>query len=196
MTKGELRKIYLEKRLSLTEEEYRLFNEQLCKNFFSNIDLSDIHLLHTFLPIEKTKEPDTWLIIRKLKKDFPHVRVCIPKINNQTSMLDNFYFDGEDQLEKNTWGIPEPKQGIPVPTEKIDAVLIPMLAFDKQGNRIGYGRGFYDKFLATCREDCKKIGLSFFPAIEGTVPSAHYDIPVDYVITPQLALPTKSRLKV
>jgi 5-formyltetrahydrofolate cyclo-ligase len=191
MTKAEVRKIHLEKRLALTDSEYQQLNQQLCENFFSSIDLSLIRVLHTFLPIEKTKEPNTWLIIERLKKDYPNIRVSVPRINNQTSIIDNFYYDGPDQLEKNTWGIPEPKQGIPTPTEKIDAVLVPLLAFDKHGNRVGYGRGFYDKFLATCRQDCKKIGLSFFPAIEGKLPAERYDIPVDFAITPELALQTK-----
>jgi 5-formyltetrahydrofolate cyclo-ligase len=190
MTKAELRKIYLAKRIALSDTEYNLLNQQLCENFFASMDLSLIQVLHTFLPIEKTKEPNTWLIIDRIKKEYPHINISIPKINNQTSIVDNFYFKGADQLEKNTWGIPEPKQGVPTPTEKIDAVLVPLLAFDKNGNRIGYGRGFYDKFLATCREDCKKIGLSFFSAVDGSVPVAEYDIPVDYAITPQLTLQT------
>jgi 5-formyltetrahydrofolate cyclo-ligase len=191
MTKAEARKIYLEKRQALSIAEIERLNQQLCENFFSSIDLTLIKVLHTFLPIEKNNEPNTWLIIERLQKEHPNIRISIPRINNQTSIIDNFYYDGPDQLEKNTWGIPEPKQGIPTPTEKIDAVLVPLLAFDKQGNRVGYGRGFYDKFLATCRPDCKKIGLSFFPAVEGSLPAASYDVPIDFGVTPQMALQTK-----
>jgi 5-formyltetrahydrofolate cyclo-ligase len=191
MTKAEIRKFYLEKRMALSDAEYQLFNQQLCDNFFSSIDLSLIQVIHSFLPIDKTREPNTWLIIERLRKEYPHIRISIPRINNQTSIVDNFYYESPDQLEKNTWGIPEPKQGVPTATEKIDAVLVPLLAFDKTGNRVGYGRGFYDKFLATCREDCKKIGLSYFAAVEGTLPAESYDVPVDFVVTPQLALQTK-----
>src|SRR5688572_23026801 len=98
MTKGELRKIYLDKRLSLSEAEYLELNRQLCDHFFSSIDLSLIRVLHTFLPIEKTKEPDTWLIINRIMNEYPHVRISVPKINNQTSLMDNFYFEGINQL--------------------------------------------------------------------------------------------------
>jgi 5-formyltetrahydrofolate cyclo-ligase len=185
MTKEELRKLYLQKRLALSEAEFHELNRKICENFFGLVDLSFIKVLHTFLPIEKTKEPDTWQIIDRIRREFPHIRISIPKINNETSMLDNFYFEGLHQLQNNMWGIPEPKQGIPTPTEKIDAVLVPLLAFDSAGHRVGYGRGFYDKFLSTTRKDCKKIGVSLFPAVE-TIDNIHsQDLALDLVVTPK-----------
>jgi 5-formyltetrahydrofolate cyclo-ligase len=188
MTKAEIRKIYLQKRIALQEAEFGQLNQQLCDHFFSSIDLSAISVLHTFIPIEKQKEVDTWMIIDRVRREHPNVRIAIPRINNQTSSIESFYFEGREQLEKNTWGILEPKQGVPVPVEKIDIVLVPMLAFDTYGNRVGYGRGFYDKFLATCRDSCKKIGLSFFPPVDSIEGLGSYDLPVDLAITPQGAL--------
>jgi 5-formyltetrahydrofolate cyclo-ligase len=185
MTKDQVRKIYLQKRIGLSEAEFRQLNQKLADTFFSSIDLSSVKVLHTFLPIEKQKEVNTWLIIERLKKDFKNIRVAVPRINNQTSMLDNFYFEGMDQLEKNTWGILEPKQGIPVPTEQLSIVLVPLLGFDKFGNRVGYGRGFYDKFLATCPPTCEKIGLSLFPALNAIEGMGPNDLPMSKVITPQ-----------
>lgn len=194
MTKEELRKIYLEKRISLSGVEYHDLNKKLCDNFFSAIDFSAVNVLHTFLPIEKTKEPDTWMIIDGLKKLFPNILISIPKINNQNATLDNFYFEGVHQLHKNMWGIPEPNQGIPTPTEKIDLVLVPLLAFDQKGNRVGYGRGFYDKFLATCRKDCKKVGLSFFSGVQ-TIDNIHaMDLPLDIVVTPKESINFKNQV--
>jgi 5-formyltetrahydrofolate cyclo-ligase len=184
MRKEELRKIYLQKRLALTQVEYNKLNKELTDTFFKGIDLSGINVLHSFLPIEKTKEPDTWQILNRIIKEYPQVKLSVPRINNQTSMMDNFYLEGPHQLEKNTWGIPEPKEGIPTPTEKIDAVLVPMLAFDKYGNRVGYGRGFYDKFLATIRSDCKKIGLCFFINVSQIEGMGSHDLPLDVVVTP------------
>lgn len=185
MTKTELRKIYLKKRIDLSEAEYLQLNTQLCENFFLNIDLSRMEVLHTFLPIEKNKEVDTWRIINRLKKEFPNLRISIPKINNQTAIFDNYYFEGSHQLKNNTWEIPEPMQGIPTPTEKIDAVLVPLLAFDERGNRVGYGRGFYDKFLGTCRKDCQKIGLSFFEMVGEIDGIDETDVPLNLIITPK-----------
>ena len=182
MTKSELRKLYLQKRLSISEEDYITYNAQICNQFFSTIDLSLIKVIHTYLPIEKNREPDTWMIIDRIKQEFPNIRISIPRVKN--NVLENFYFDGTHQLEKNNWGIPEPKHGIPTPADKIDLVIVPLLAFDKSGARVGYGKGFYDKFLKGCRPDCKKIGLSFFEPIEQISDTNEFDINLTHCITP------------
>jgi 5-formyltetrahydrofolate cyclo-ligase len=185
MKKEQIRKIYLQKRLALSEAEFQQLNEQLCKSFFDGVDLSFAKVLHTFLPIEKHKEVNTWLIIDHIQKEFPGIRVSVPRINNQTSTIESFYLEGPHQLEKNIWDIPEPKQGIPTPIEKIDTVLVPLLAVDSQGNRVGYGRGFYDKFLNMCSSDTRKIGLSLFPPVDFIEGLGPHDLPVDLIVTPQ-----------
>ena len=183
MTKSELRKIYLQKRLSLSEAECLNYSRQLCEQFFSNFDLSFIKIIHTYLPIEKNKEPDTWLIVDRIRREFPNVRISAPRVRN--NQLENFFFEELHELEKNTWGILQPKQGLPIPSEKIDLVIVPLLAFDKSGNRVGYGKGFYDRFLKECRVDCKKVGLSFFEATDSIDYRTPYDIEMDYCITPR-----------
>jgi 5-formyltetrahydrofolate cyclo-ligase len=192
MTKDQIRKIYLQKRLQLSEGEFQILNRKITDQFFVSVNLSFIGVLHTFLPIEKQREVNTWNIIDRIKREFPNVRISIPKVNNQTSIIDSYYFEGLHQLEKNTWGVPEPKQGIPTPPEKINAVLVPLLGFDKQGNRVGYGRGFYDKFLKILNPDCLKIGLSLFPPIEKINDVKEHDIPVNMVITPNGSVTVKS----
>jgi 5-formyltetrahydrofolate cyclo-ligase len=184
MTKKELRKVYLQKRAALSEAEYGQLNFKLYQNFFTNIDLSFVHVLHTFLPIPSKREVDTWLMIDRIRREFPNVRISVPKVNSQTGVFDSFYFEGLHQLATNEWGIQEPKQGIPTEPEKVDVVLIPLLAYDKKGHRVGYGKGFYDKFLATCRPDCKKIGLSLFEAEKKITDINDLDITLDECITP------------
>ena len=188
MTKKELRKIYLKKRMDLSEEEYEQLNRELADHFFKAVKLSGINVLHTFLPIKRTREVNTWHIIERIKKDHTHVKVSVPKINNQTSELEHYFLESPDQLKNNTWEIPEPVYGIPTSTEKIDAVLVPLLAFDKLGHRLGYGRGFYDRFLASCRPDCLKIGLSFFESEEKIDGINEKDIPLDLIVTPRTVL--------
>lgn len=184
MTKRELRKIYLQKRRDLSAAEYTARNEALCENFFGAVDVGSITVLHTFLPIERNREVNTWLIIERLRRDFPQTKIAIPKINNQSAELEHYYFEGPEQLELNTWEIPEPVRGVPAPVEKIDAVLVPLLAFDRQGHRLGYGRGFYDRFLSGCRPDCVKIGLSLFDAEEKIHEIDETDVPLNIVVTP------------
>ncbi len=183
MKKQELREIYLNKRLALSEAEYNQLSFQLYQNFFANTDLSFIKVLHTFLPITSKKEPDTWLIIDRIRREYPHIRISIPKVNNQTGDLENFYFEGLHQLATNEWGIQEPKQGIPTEPEKIDMVLVPLLVFDELGHRVGYGKGYYDRFLKTCSPKTQKIGVSFFPPLS-KINHEDYDIKLNSVITP------------
>lgn len=185
MTKQDLRKIYLQKRAALSEAEYGQLNFQLYQNFFSTIDLSFLNVLHTFLPITAKKEVDTWLIIDRIRREFPYIRIAIPKVNLQANVFDSFYFEGLHQLAVNEWGIPEPKQGVPAESAKVDMVLIPLLAFDATGHRVGYGKGFYDTFLTTCRPGCKKIGLSLFGAEEKIEDVNDLDIEMHQCITPQ-----------
>ena len=185
MTKKELRKTYLKKRIELSEAEYLQLNSEVCDNLFGNVSFADISVLHTFLPIKSNREVDTRLIIERIKTVHPRVRISIPKMNNQTSELEHYYYEGPGQLANNVWGIPEPVKGIPTPTDKIDAVLVPLLAFDRHGHRIGYGRGFYDRFLAECRPDCQKIGLSFFEMEDQIDDINEKDIPLDLIITPK-----------
>lgn len=73
---------------------------------------------------------------------------------------------------------------MPTPTEKIDMVLVPLLAFDKMGNRVGYGKGFYDRFLAECKISCKRIGISFFDPIEKIEEVDGNDISLTDCLTP------------
>ncbi|HWA35368.1 MAG TPA: 5-formyltetrahydrofolate cyclo-ligase [Cyclobacteriaceae bacterium] len=165
MIKSELRKVYLEKRKQLSEGELAQLNLQLYNLFFSSVDLSFVKVLHCYLPLPKNKEPDTWMIIDRVRREFPQIKICIPRVEEDGN-LENIYFEGLHQLQTTAWGIQEPKQGVITPSEKIDIVIVPLLVFDKTGQRVGYGKGYYDKFLMNCRIDCQKIGLSYFPPVE------------------------------
>ncbi len=164
MTKEALRKIYLDKRQALTETETAALNLQLYHLFFSSIDLSFLKVVHVYLPLKDKNEPDTWMIIDRIRREFPHVRISLPRVEGNT--LHHLYFEGLHQLQTSKWGIQEPQSGSPTPVEKIDLVIVPLVIFDKQGHRVGYGKGFYDQFLAACRPGCQKIGLSFFNPVD------------------------------
>lgn len=186
MNKAEVRKIYLEKRFALSDAAYQQLNVQLYQQFFANIDLSFVHCLHIFLPMETKREPDTWPILDRVRREFPQVRISMPKVVD--GHLENIYFEGMHQLKKNNWGIWEPQQGVPTPTEKIDVVIVPLLAFDLTGHRVGYGKGFYDRFLAMCRTDCQRIGISLFDPVEAIEDMNHDDIKLTHGLTPSQLL--------
>jgi 5-formyltetrahydrofolate cyclo-ligase len=99
--------------------------------------------------------------------------------------MTHFLLTDNTKFQKNEYNIYEPVDGIEVPSSKMDVVFVPLLAYDKSGNRVGYGKGFYDKFLSQCKAEVVKIGLSFFEPeelIEDVSPS---DIKLDYCVTPE-----------
>lgn len=182
MLKEEVRNLYRQKRRQLSEEEFELLNAKLGDRFFEAVDLQKVKVLHTFLPIRKMHEVDTWRIIEKIRHSYPHIEVAIPRVNTETAIIESYLYEGKDQLETNIWGIPEPTSGIPVANEKIDVVLTPLLAADRRGGRVGYGRGFYDRFL--CELRAQKVGLSFFPPEEHIEGMSAADVPLDMLVTP------------
>lgn len=182
MTKQALRKEYLQKRQQLTESECQQLSQRLCGHFFDHINLTSIKTLHTFLPIRKKKEPDTWLIIDKLVEKKPAIDIVIPKVEVE-GVMSHYIFEQEN-LTTSIWGIPEPTDGTQVEPPDIDLVIVPLLVADKRGHRVGYGKGFYDRFLAACRPDCMRIGLAFFDPIDKIDELHPHDLPLHYCITP------------
>jgi 5-formyltetrahydrofolate cyclo-ligase len=180
MTKQELRKIYFQTRLQLSESECKKLSQQICDQFFLTIDLSQVSVIHTFLPIRKNNEPDTWLIINRLKADFPAIKISVPKVVDD--ILVNYYLDDDCELVENKWGITEPIKGNLTDSKVIDLVLVPLLVFDKAGHRVGYGKGYYDRFLKNCRSDCAKIGVSFFQPVNAIEDVNEYDLALDKFI--------------
>src|SRR5690606_13586233 len=105
------------------------------------------------------------------------------KSDLQSTAMDHYLWEKDHLLEFNKWGIEEPQGGQAILSHQLDAVIIPLLAFDQKGNRIGYGKGFYDRFLSACRPDCLKVGLSFFDPVNDIADAEPTDIPLDYCIT-------------
>lgn len=184
MLKQNLRKEFLQKRKALSETEVEGLSKKIHDWFFRNIPVHAYATIHTFLPIKRNNEVDTWLIISTLQKDFS-TDIVIPKSHADGTMT-NYLLTKETVFEENKWKIPEPSHisYLISHISKIDLVLIPLLCFDKKGYRVGYGKGYYDRFLADCRPDVLKIGLSFFEPVEFIEDIDAYDIRLDYCITP------------
>lgn len=135
---------------------------------------------HIFLPITAKNEIDTINLLSILQgKD---KNIVVPKVEHHS--LAHYLLTDNTKFQKNKWGIPEPLNGIEIKPDKIDVVFIPLLAFDSKGNRVGYGKGYYDKFLASCKSEVLKIGLSFFEAEPLISDVSTDDIPLDYCATP------------
>ena len=182
MNKDELRKTHLTKRRALSETEFRKLSVKISDLFFSSVDLSRIRTLHIYLPLESKREPDTWLIIERIRIGFPHIRLVIPRVKGDE--MENIFFAGPEQLEKTKWGMMEPTQGVHSDPQNIDMVIVPLLAVDKLGHRIGYGKGYYDRFLKLCRPNCIKIGVSFFEPEQNITEKSNHDVLLNACLTP------------
>lgn len=181
MKKIELRKKYKTLRNKLTTNDVESLSLEIA-NELLQVPIWHHSFYHIFLTIEEHREINTEYILNILAgmdKD-----IVVSKSNFENNTLENFLLTDSTLIKKNTYNIPEPVNGIPIENKRIDVVFVPLLAFDKQGNRIGYGKGFYDNFLKTCNEDTLKIGLSFFEAEEFVEDTRDDDIKLDYCVTP------------
>lgn len=173
--------------------KYKALREELPSEAIDNLSLDianqalqlpiwDKTNYHLFLSIQNKKEIDTEYLLQLLAgKD---KNVILSKSNFKEGTLAHYLLTDNTTIKVNSYGIPEPVDGIQVSEKQLDVVFIPLLAYDKQGNRIGYGKGFYDRFLAECKPDVIKVGLSFFPPEERISDVRDGDIPLDYCITP------------
>ena len=107
--------------------------------------------------------------------------VCVPKIY-QRSMEPSIILDLDSLVPSGPFAIPEPIELMKIAYKSIDVVLVPGLAFDKEGYRLGYGYGFYDVFLRKVPK-ALKIGLAFDFQIVDKVPREGHDVPVDIIVT-------------
>lgn len=182
MIKKELRIKYKALRNAMSFDEIEQQSLAIA-NQLLKLNIWDKTYFHLFLSIEEHKEIQTEYILQILAgKD---KEVVISKSNFDDCSMTQYLLTDNTRLKKNEYGIPEPIDGIEVPDTKIDVVFVPLLAFDTKGHRTGYGKGFYDRFLANCREDVIKIGLSFFEAEESIDDTHPNDMVLDYCITPK-----------
>ena len=181
MNKKELRKKYKELRQFLSTVE--LEDKSLTiANQLLRMDIWDKLYYHLFLTIEEQKEINTEYILQILAGK--NKEIVISKCNFEALSMTHFLLTDNTKIKKNSYNIPEPIDGLEVPDAKIDVVFVPLLAYDKQGNRVGYGKGFYDNFLNKCKPETIKIGLSFFPPEEKIEDVSESDVKLAFCVTP------------
>ena len=184
MLKKEARNIYKSKRIELPLVERNKLDDLLLIQL-QNLSFSqDARLLLSYWPLERYCEPNTLLYTRYLEHAIPALKISFPVVDFKTSELEAVLVHEDSDFVENTYGIPEPEEGEKIGSEEIDIIFVPLLAFDKKGFRVGYGKGFYDKFLKTCREDVLSIGFSYFEPIEEIEDRNQFDVPLNYCITP------------
>ena len=183
MHKTAARQLYKEKRAALTSAE-RLKLDDLLLIQLQTIELPFISFLLSYWPIEQHHEPNTHLFTDYLEFLNPELVVCYPKTEFDPPMLRAIRTDDDTKFRKNRFNIYEPEDGDEVNAAGIDIVFVPLLACDKNGYRIGFGKGMYDRYLQFCRKDCLKIGFSYFELIEPIEDAHQFDVPLNLCVTP------------
>ena len=188
MDKKEARKKSKEARKQISQEEIEDKSLAIANQLLRMDTMPSLRLIwdklyyHLFLTIEEQKEINTEYILQILAgKD---KEIVSSKCEFATLGMTHFLLTDNTKIKKNSYNVPEPIDGLEVPDAKIDVVFVPLLAYDKQGNRVGYGKGFYDNFLSKCKPETIKIGLSFFPPEEKIDDVSANDVKLDFCVTP------------
>ncbi|MBL4704463.1 MAG: 5-formyltetrahydrofolate cyclo-ligase [Flavobacteriales bacterium] len=180
MLKVDLRNTYRSKRKELSEKLIQEFSKKIADQLFSAY--KHVNVTHLFLSIKKFNEVDTSWIIKELQQN--DLITCTGVTDFENGTMLTVAFTDEIEIKTTAFGVPEPIGGPTIDNLDIDRVIIPLLAFDQTGNRVGYGKGFYDRFLATCRPDVEKIGISFYEAETIIDDASLSDVKLDACITP------------
>lgn len=183
MNKKEIRATYRQKRLDLGEQE-RVKLDDLLLIGFQSAGLPFVNSLLSYWPIEENNEPDTHLFTDYLRFRNPELKVCYPVSDFSNRSMQAVLTDIDTPFTRHELNILEPQGTEILPPSEIDIVFVPLLAFDTEGYRVGYGKGFYDVYLASCREDCIRVGFSYFDPVQRIGDRHQFDVPLDLCITP------------
>lgn len=179
-TKKEIRKQIEQKRASMTTSQKALWDKQILHQLLQSEYYTRAKIIFCYISFEG--EVDTLTFIEHALSD--NKILCVPKVHSMKEGMDAYRIKNLDQLTKGYYGILEPSDltGIIQPTS-IDLLIIPGVAFDGNMNRIGYGGGFYDRYLKNIASTTPKIALAYDFQILESLPTDSYDEMITKVIT-------------
>jgi 5-formyltetrahydrofolate cyclo-ligase len=183
MIKSELRLLYKEKKKQLTESQ-KLKLDDLLLIQFQYLSFEHVQNLLSYWPIDAHREVNTHIMTQYLNFRIPSLQIAFPVLDRETNSFTALAVDGDTEFEKNNYGIMEPVNAPELPAQEIDLVFVPLLCFDRKGYRVGYGKGYYDRYLKGCREDTIKVGFSYFDPVDTIGDISDFDVPLNLCITP------------
>ena len=182
MTKKEFRQFAIKKRNSLSSEERISFSNQILQHLINSEIYQDSKKIFMYLSFQS--EVDTFQLLSRALQDNKEVYAPIT-LPDEKKLLCGRVEDPDRDLEKNFYGILSPilqDNNIASPTD-IDFVIVPGVAFDIHGYRMGYGGGYYDCFLPTLSKNAKIVALAFEEQIYPDIPKENHDIKMQYIVT-------------
>ena len=186
-TKKELRAYFKQQRSLLDQATLSKYDQGILAHFKkAPINLPEEAYVFGYQPIPNSGEVATSLIEAYLSSTMgaSNLHIAYPRTNLQTLEMEAVVPHSKDDFKTNRLGLIEPNHGQVIPSHKLHLVILPLLCFDLKGNRVGYGKGFYDRYLSFCPSDVLKIGLSYFPAVRQITDVDPFDIPLDFAVTP------------
>lgn len=183
MDKKQLKSIYLNKRKAIDQKEKMKLDDLLLIQF-QKMGFSGVSQVLSYWPLLEQNEPNTLLFTSYLRHLLPGLQLSYPVSDFSNHTMQAMAIDADTVYHPNSRQIMEPEGGVYLPAEILDMVLVPLIICDQAGYRVGYGRGFYDRFLATCRPEVLKVGFTYFDPVSEIKGVHQFDLPLDYCITP------------
>jgi 5-formyltetrahydrofolate cyclo-ligase len=184
MSKEHLREKYLAQRQAMSASVYHQKNQRVYTHFFREFNMTHYPSLHTYLSCPARKEVDTWRLVHTILVKNPTIVLAVPKLLAGPRQMESRQIAQNTTFQQHSWGVQEPMGGAQIPAAAFLLVVLPVIAFDEQGYRVGYGQGYYDLFLKQCRPDVTKVGLCFEDPLPAIDDLHGYDVPMDYCVTP------------
>jgi 5-formyltetrahydrofolate cyclo-ligase len=184
MNKSEIRVEFRNRRNALSISEKEKLDDLLLISF-QKLKLPFLNTVLSYWPIEENNVPNTHLITEFLSFRNPSLEISYPKMDKKGVMMAAVMVNEDTAFRKGSYNVPEPVSDHLVSAETFDMVIVPLLAFDLKGFRVGYGKGFYDRYLKECRADCIKLGFCYFDPLAEISDKGQFDVPFDIGITPQ-----------
>ncbi|TVR18070.1 MAG: 5-formyltetrahydrofolate cyclo-ligase [Balneolaceae bacterium] len=178
MNKAELRKYFLKKRAALSLQFVDEKSREIVKRIVNLDAFKQAKVIHCYASISKKREADTVEFISACKR--LGKTIIMPKVLPKGEMV-HIEVKNQTLFKENKWGVEEPLEGKSVQADYPDFIVVPMVAGDNNRNRIGYGKGYYDRFLS--RTKGVKVGILFeCQMFDGLLPTEVFDVPLDMLV--------------
>lgn len=176
MEKKDIRKQILAVREGLSEKEVREKSEEICSRLYEMACFRQAEVIYGYMPIRK--EADIRPLLKRILEEGK--KLALPRVCGDG--MDFYQIASFQDLTEGSFHVMEPKEYCKK-TEEDGLVLVPGVVFDKRGGRIGYGKGYYDKYFAVHSRKLQKIGIGYTIQIIDTIPTTSLDIPLDGLVS-------------
>lgn len=175
-----------EERMSLTDTEYIAFSKTICQSFLYSDNYKMAKCVHCYVSMNQKREVNTLQLLQTMIDDGKIV--IVPKMLGNGKLM-HVQLKNMLDLQENSWGVLEPIESNPIKVNYPDCIIVPMLAGDIHRNRLGYGKGYYDRFLM--KSSAFKIGFCFDFAIVDKLPIEEHDEKLSLIISEKRILSAK-----